>query len=364
MPTIDPYQVLDISRTADPEQIKKAYRKLALQYHPDRNPGDSVAEERFKEIGRAYEILSDPGQRERFDRFGTTDDQPGMSDFFGGGFGLDDALRAFMENFGIGGFGGFGGRRERAVRRGKDLTVEVELDLVEAALGGRREFDVKRDEPCPECNGSGADPEEGMMTCRECNGRGRIQTTRRTILGSFQTVSTCSVCDGTGSLPRKSCSSCKGRGIRRNKRTISVNLPAGIDGGHFLRLRGEGHHPGADGMPGDLIVRIRSVDYRDFTRKGDDLVYDLTLSFPSASLGTEVEIVLPDDTVRKVDIPSGIQPGDTIVISGEGMGRLKRRGRGNLVVAISVYVPTRLSKSEKSTLRELLDSKHFIPDGK
>lgn len=365
MSALNPYETLGVPRDTSDEDIKSAYRRLALQYHPDRNPGDMAAEEKFKEIGRAYEILSDPSRRERFDRFGTTDERPGLGDFFSGGFGLDDALRAFMENFGIGGFGsepgGMGGRR---VSRGTDVPVEVDLDLAEAVLGAEREIRIRREEVCPTCDGSGADPEEGMMTCLHCGGQGRTRSTRRTILGSFQTVSSCVVCNGSGRLPKKPCGDCRGRGTARRERRINVNLPAGIDNGHFLRLRGQGNHPGGDGVPGDLIVSIRKVDYGDFRKEGDNLIYYLKLSVPEAALGTEVKVIGADGEELRIEIPSGTQPGDEIVLRGEGTGRLRGRGRGNLVVSVGVYVPKKLSRDERKTLEEMLGAKHFKVDRK
>jgi molecular chaperone DnaJ len=363
MSALNPYETLGVPRNASDEDIKSAYRGLALQYHPDRNPGNAAAEEKFKEIGRAYEILSDPASRERFDRFGTTDEgRPGIGDFFSGGFGLDDALRAFMENFGFGDFGsGSGGSR---VSRGSDIEVEVDLDLSEAALGAEREIRLRRDEACETCEGSGADPDEGLMACLQCGGQGRIRSARRTILGNFQTVSACAVCRGSGKLPKKPCGDCGGRGTATRERKISVSLPAGVDGGHFLRLRGQGNHPGGNGVSGDLIVSIRKVSYGDFRREGDNLVYSLTLSVPEAALGTDVEITGADGEELKIEIPAGTQPGDLIVVRGEGTGRLRGRGRGNLIVSVGVYVPRKLSRDEKKTLEDMLEAKHFRVDRK
>jgi molecular chaperone DnaJ len=202
-----------------------------------------------------------------------------------------------------------------------------------------------------------------MTTCLQCDGRGRIRSERRTILGSFQTVTTCSVCNGAGKLPKKPCSGCRGKGTTRRERRISVSLPAGVDEGHFLRLRGQGHHPG-EGVPGDLIVSIRKVDYGDFRREGNDLYYDLVLSVPEAALGTGLVLSGADGEEMEVEVPAGTQPGDEIVIRGEGTGRLRGRGRGNLVVAVDVYIPRKLSREEKKVLEDLMGAKHFRADRK
>ncbi len=360
MTSFDPYEVLGVGRDASQSEIKRAYRRLAVRYHPDKNPDEPGAEERFKRVGEAYEILGNPDKRSRYDRFGSADGAPDLGDIFGGGgFGFDDALRTFMENFGFGGFGG--GRRSRRARRGHDITVDVELDLEEVALGAARELEVRRSEPCPDCDGTGADSDEGLETCGTCGGRGQVRSTRRTFLGSIQTVHECPECGGAGEIPRKKCSSCRGSGATVRRRKLKVELPAGVSAGHFIRLRGQGDHPGAGGLPGDLIVHITSVDYGPFRRDDCDLVVERKISFPQAALGSEVSVPLPEGGEETLEVPSGSQPGDQLVMRGRGIGRLQESGRGDLRVILSVFVPRKLSRSERKALEELSSSRRFSP---
>ncbi len=349
----NPYEVLGVPRDADREVIKKAYRKAAMECHPDRNPGDRAAEERFKEITLAYEILNDPDKKAKYDRFGTVDGGPDMSDVFAG-FGMDDAIRSFMDAFGWGGgFGGAGGPP-----RGSDIEVAVDLGLREAALGGPREIRVRRNEPCRECSGTGHDEAAGSDSCRECSGTGRLRTARRTLLGTFQSVSACPACSGAGRIPRKKCHACHGNGTASSEKAISVDIPAGISEGYAIRLRGQGNQPGGS-TAGDLVLHVRSVDYAPFVREGDNLVYRLTVSFPEAVLGAAFDIPEVEGGGRRIEIPSGTQPGDIVSIRGGGLGRLKGRGRGDLVVRIGVHVPRKLSSSEKKIIRELAGSRNF-----
>ncbi len=348
----NPYEVLGVERDNDHSTIKSAYRKLALKYHPDKNPGDRAAEEKFKEITQAYEILSDPSKRQRFDRTGSVDGMPDMSDFFGG-FGMDDALRAFQDIF------GFGQSRETSV--GEDAVVDIELNLKEVALGCSREVSVEKNEHCSVCDGTGADPQKGMKQCDRCGGQGRIRTVRRTLLGAMQSVSVCPSCRGRGSIPVKLCPSCLGSMLESRERKISVDLPAGVSEGHFIRLRGQGHFPGNDGHPGDLILRIRNIDYGKFQREDFDLIYRTRISVPDAALGTEITIPDVEQETMNITIPPGVQPGERLVLKRRGIMRLKGFGRGNVVVIADVYIPERLSRKEKKVLKELGESDHFKP---
>jgi len=347
----NPYEILGVPHDADSDAVKKAYRKLALQYHPDRNPGDHRAEERFKEITQAYEILSDPRKREAFDRTGSADGTPDMSSFFGG-FGMEDALRAFQEMFGF----SSGGRRSSS---GDDVVMDVVLDLEEAGLGVSREVSFERMERCGTCGGTGADPDEGMTECRDCGGKGRVASYRRTMLGTFQTVSDCPSCGGRGRIPRKTCSACGGTRLEKAARKVSVDIPGGISTGHYIKVRGMGHFPPDDGPPGDLIIRVADVRYGSFTRDGDDLVLRIGLSFPEAALGTKVRIPTVEGEELEIEIPAGTQPLEPLVLKRRGMKHLRRMGRGNLVVVPEVYVPEKLSRSERKVLEGLLESERF-----
>ncbi len=356
---MNPYEVLGVDRSASAEDIKRAYRTAAMKNHPDRNPGDHQAEERFKKVARAYEILSDPSRRDAYDRYGTTED-PGSSAGMGGmhdifsGFGLDDAMRAFMENFGFSSAGS--GPR---VVRGEDVTVRVDLDLEEAALGGRREVEVERNVSCAECAGTGADKASGSESCRHCNGTGRVSSVRNTLLGSFRSVNQCNVCGGRGTIPRKLCSSCRGRGFEKKKSTIAVDLPAGLSKGHYIRLRGQGHYPGQGGVPGDLKLLINNVDYGPFKREEDDLVYPLTISYPQAVFGGEFTVPLPDGNSLKIKVGAGTCAGTRFKQKHHGMGRLNRRSRGDLLVEIDIHVPRKVKRSEKELLKKLEESPSF-----
>jgi len=348
----NPYEVLGVERDADHATIKGAYRKLALKYHPDRNPGDRGAEDRFKEITQAYEILSDPQKRQRFDRTGSVNGMPDMSDFFGG-FGMDDALRAFQDIFGFG--------QSSGTSSGEDAVIDIELTLKEAALGSTREITVERKEHCSVCDGTGADPSEGLKRCERCGGQGRIRTVRRTLLGAMQSVSICPSCRGRGSIPVKICPGCLGSRLETRKRKITVDLPAGITEGHFVRLRGQGHFSENDGPPGDLILRIKKIDYGEFQRDGYDLIYRTRISFPEAALGTTITIPSIDEENTEIAIPSGVQPGEKLVLKRKGIKRLKGFGRGDIVVIADVYVPEKLSRKEKEVLKKLGESNHFVP---
>ena len=349
----DLYEVLGVPRDADQAAIKSAYRKLALKYHPDRNQGDGQAEEKFKEITRAYEILKDPGKRDMYNRTGSVDGAPNLSDIFGG-FGMDDALRAFQDIFGFG-----ASSRRSAV--GRDAVVDIDLELKEVVAGITREITVKRMEHCSVCGGSGADPDAGVRKCSRCGGQGRIRTVRRTILGSMQSVSACPDCSGRGEIPVKTCQSCGGLRLEERERTISVDLPAGVSAGHFIRLRGQGHFPQDEGTPGDLILRIRNVDYGEFRREEYDLVYNVALSFPEAALGKTIVVPAVEKDVMEISVPAGVQPGERLVLKRKGIKKLKGFGRGDIVVIPSVYVPKKLSRKEKKLLEDLGGSDHFKP---
>jgi molecular chaperone DnaJ len=346
------YEVLGVDQSAPPEQIKKAYKRLALELHPDRNPNDPTAEDRFKEASEAYQVLCDPDKRQTYDRFG----HEGLS---GRGFevfgDMQDILSHFQDIFGevfggFGGMGGFGGRRRKnAPSRGSDVRVGVELTLEEAAFGTRKEIEVTHPSPCEPCRGTGAEGAE-LRTCGTCGGRGQVAHAR----GAFVLSTTCSQCGGEGSVAVSACKACGGRAEVTSTRKVKLSVPAGVDAGQTLRLAGQGQGGRLGGPAGHLYVTIDITPDPRFQRDGYDLVHELHISFPQAALGAEVTIpTLGDGESQRIQIPAGIQPGDTMVIEDAGIPRLDGRGRGDLVAVIQIDVPKELSPRAKELLEEL-----------
>lgn len=346
---VDYYEVLGVGRDASPEEIKRAFRSLARQSHPDSNPDDPSAEERFRQIAEAYEVLSDPEKRRRYDRGDTID----LGDLFGaGGFGgLDDILRSV---FGEGGFGdafsggGFGGR---ARARGRDILARVPVTLAEAAFGTETSVSFRADRACPTCDGDGSAPGSGRITCDTCGGAGQVRMARRSFLGTMMTVSGCPDCEGIGSRVEDPCPECQGSGVMAADQDVTVEIPPGVSTGTRLRLTGRGEVAGPAAAAGDLFVEVVVTDDERFQREGDDLIHHVTIGIAEAALGTTVEVPLIDGGVDSVDIPAGTQPGWITRLRGEGMGRLGRRGRGDLVVVADVVVPVELSDEEEEQLR-------------
>ncbi|REJ32296.1 MAG: molecular chaperone DnaJ [Bacillota bacterium] len=360
----DYYEVLGVDRSATPEEIRKAYRRLARRYHPDANPGDAQAAERFKEVKEAYDVLSDPEKRAAYDRFGHAGVDPtaapgggaGGGPFAGGPFrggpfggfdpfqGFEDIFDAF---FGGGRAGGFAARP----RRGDDIVAEMEIDFREAAFGVEREIEVSRTEPCDRCGGSGAEPGTGPVTCPQCRGQGQVQTARSTPFGQFVSVSTCPRCRGAGRVIETPCSRCQGRRMIRRRRRITVTVPAGVDDGARIRLSGQGHLGDHGGPPGDLYIDVRVRPHPVFTREGSDVISQVTIGIAQAALGTSLEIETLDgrETVR---IPAGTQSGDEIPLRGKGIPHLRGRGRGDHRVRVRVEVPRNLSDQERALLLE------------
>jgi molecular chaperone DnaJ len=359
----DFYKLLGVARNATEGEIKAAYRKLALKYHPDRNPGNKEAEEKFKEINQAYEVLSDAKKRQMYDQFGQAGvgggAGGGQGPFGFGGFGqgqggfqgfegAGDIFGDIFENLfqgGGGGMGGGGGRRGR--ERGDDLRVAVEVTLEQAARSDTKiPIRFARNESCPTCKGTGAKPGTGVKTCSACRGHGRVQFSQ----GFFSMSQTCPQCNGQGTVVEKPCPDCRGAGRVRHEAKLTIHIPAGVQTGTVLRISGEGE--AGRGGPGDLYVEVRVKEHPHFERHGDDLTYVKTLDLPEAALGTTIEVPTVDGEKTHVKVPAGVQPGTSLRVRDKGMPRLQGRGRGDLMVRINVEVPRHLTARQKELLEE------------
>lgn len=367
----DYYEILGLDRSAGESDIKSAYRKAAMQHHPDRNPGDSAAEEKFKEATEAYEVLKDSEKRQTYDQYGhaaMNQGGGGFGGFGGGGYDINDALRAFMRDFGGGsgggsifdelfGFGG-GGRQQR--NRGEDLRIKINLSLEEIAAGVEKSVRVKRIVRCDTCSGSGVSAGSSRKTCHQCKGAGQVRTINRTFLGTVQQVTTCNVCRGSGEIIADPCKSCRGEGRVRGSSTVAVRIPAGVSSGNYMTIENQGNDAPHNGESGDLIVVFEEKGHDTFTRRGDNLICELPVSFTTAALGGKVEVPVIDGKA-KVTIPPGTQPGKVLKLRGKGIPHLNRSGRGDQLVQVVVWVPTKLSQEEKRALRELSESASFTP---
>jgi molecular chaperone DnaJ len=364
----DYYEILGVARDADGDTIKKAYRKLAFEYHPDRTGGDKEAEEKFKEAAEAYEVLRDPEKRATYDRYGHAGTKGGGAGAggFHGGFGFEDALNIFMRDFG--GFGGledlFGGgaRRRGAVQRGKDLRVKLPLTLAEVATGVRRTLKVKVLDPCSRCSGSGSADASGPVTCETCQGQGQVRRVQRSVFGQFVTATVCPTCGGEGTTIKNPCPQCHGDGRERAERTVEVEIPAGVSSDNYLTLRGQGNAGPRGGPRGDVLVVIEVEEDPRFHRDGSDLVYDLGVSFSQAALGGEVEVptVYGSETLR---IPAGVQGGEVMTLRGKGLPHLGGGGRGDQHVRVHVWTPTSLTPEQEELFRKLAELEGPIPGG-
>jgi molecular chaperone DnaJ len=354
----DYYELLGVARNASPDELKKAYRKRARELHPDANPGDAAAEEQFKQVAKAYETLSDPEGRARYDRFGEAGvggaaGGPNLGDMFGGG-GLGDLFDAFFGQQGGGGFGGRGG--PAGPPRGQDLEVVADISLEQAVFGATMPVTVRTAVRCDDCAGSGAAEGTKPVTCSECNGRGQVQRVRQSLLGQMVTTSACPRCGGVGQVIASPCHTCGGDGRVVTEKTYQVDIPAGVDTGSTLRLTGRGAVGPRSGSAGDLYVHIRVAAHERFVRDGDDLFVDLPVSIAQASLGTK--FLLPTlDGDEEIVVPAGTQPGKEFVIRGRGVTRLQGRGRGDLRVRVKVEVPTKLTDAEVDLLRRFAEGR-------
>jgi molecular chaperone DnaJ len=352
----DYYEVLGVSKTASKDEIKDSYRKLALQYHPDRNKAPD-AEEKFKEISEAYAVLSDEEKRRQYNMLGHAgfDQRYTREDIFRGA-DFESILRDLGFGTGMGGglFDFFFGERDFGDRIpvGRDLVYDLEIGLEEAARGVEKEIEIPRIEKCDVCNGSGAAPGTTARTCPKCGGTGKIQDVNRSNFGMFVRVLPCSACRGKGKFIDSPCRKCRGSGLVKRERQITVRIPAGIDEGYQLRLHGEGETPPNGGQTGDLYVRIHVAPHQYFKRGGDDLLYNLTIGFPQAALGAEVQVpTLEGNTTVK--IRPGTQPGEIIKLRGKGMPRFRAYGNGDLLVRVNIAVPERLTQQQRTLLEAL-----------
>jgi molecular chaperone DnaJ len=359
----DYYEILEIPRTASPEEIKKAYRKMALKFHPDKNPNDPTAESKFKEAAEAYEILSDAEKKQRYDRYG----HDGVKGMPGGGFNMsmDDIFSHFGDIFG-GAFGdqfGFGqrGRTRRHVNRGTNLRVKVKLTLEEIANGVEKKIKVSKYVPCDSCNGTGAEKGASMNTCPTCHGQGQVTRVTNTFIGQMQTTSTCPTCDGEGTIIGTKCNKCFGNGIIKGEEVISVRIPAGVAEGMQLSMNGKGNAAARGGIPGDLLILVEEQEHEAFTRDGNNLIYEHFMSVPDAALGTLIEIPTLDGKAR-VKIDPGTQGGKILRLKGKGLPDLNGYGRGDILVNLSVWTPKNLTKEEYSILEKLRESENFKPN--
>ncbi|MFN8240821.1 MAG: molecular chaperone DnaJ [Bacteroidales bacterium] len=360
----DYYEVLGVQKNASKDEIKKAYRKQALQYHPDKNPGDKAAEDKFKEAAEAYEVLSNDEKRSRYDRFG----HQGMGNqgggFSGGGMTVEDIFASFGDIFGdaFGGFGGFGGggRRGRTINKGSNLRVKVKLNLSEISAGTEKKIKVRKYVACSACNGSGAADSRSVSDCQTCRGTGHVTRVTSTILGQMQTTTVCPSCGGDGKTITKKCNTCYGEGIVEKEEIININIPAGVGKGMQMTVNGKGNAPRRGGVNGDLLVVIDEEEHPDLLREGNDLIYNLFVSVPDAILGTNVEIPTVDNTV-KIKIEPGTQPGKILRLRGKGLPEVNGYGRGDLLVNVNVWIPKSLSRDEIKTIEKLRESESFEP---
>ena len=364
----DYYEVLEVPKTATADEIKKAYRKQAIKYHPDKNPGDKAAEEKFKEAAEAYEVLSDPQKRQRYDQFGHAG-MGGASGFSGGGMSMDDIFSHFGDIFGGGSFGsffggGFGGSRrggpQTRVNKGSNLRVKVKLTLSEVANGVTKKIKVNKYVACDKCNGTGAFDSNSYSNCSTCHGSGVVTRITNTILGQMQQSSVCPNCGGDGRIITRRCTSCGGEGIVQKEDIVTLNIPAGVADGMQLSVSGKGNAARHGGINGDLLVVIQEEEHPELIRDGNDLIYSLFLSMPDAILGTTAEIPTVDGKV-KIKIDPGTQSGKILRLRGKGIPELNGYGRGDLLVNIQVWTPQNVTRDEARIIEKLKESDSFTP---
>jgi len=371
----DFYDILGVSKGSSPEEIKKAYRKLAIKYHPDKNPDDHTAEDKFKEAAEAYEILSNPEKKQRYDHYGHAGvggAAGGGAGYGGGGMNMEDIFSQFGDIFGGGGGGGspfesfFGGQQSRGgssgrrVAKGSNLRIKVKLTLEEIAHGAEKKIKVNKQVICKTCDGSGAKDKSSISTCKSCGGSGSVRRVTNTILGQMQTTSTCPTCNGSGTQITSKCNSCHGEGTVRGEETISINIPAGVSDGMQLSMSGKGNAAPNGGIPGDLIILIEETPHEFLKREGNNVVYDLHLSIVDAALGFSAEVPTIDGKA-KIKIEPGTQSGKLLRLKGKGIPEVNSYHRGDQIIHVNIWTPKALSSEERNILEKLRDSPNFKP---
>ena len=360
----DYYEVLGVGKGATKDELKKAYRKVALKYHPDRNPDDKAAEAKFKEAAEAYEVLSDDQKKAMYDQYGHAGLNNQGAGGFGGGFGsMEDIFSQFSDIFGGGFGGGGGGRRQRRGQgqRGSNLRIKVSLTLEEINEGVNKKIKVKKYVSCKSCNNSGAKDAKSTRNCHTCNGSGYVRRVQQTFLGQMQTTATCPTCQGVGEVITNKCGGCKGEGRVYGEEYISLDIPAGVSEGMQLSLNGKGNEGMNKGGAGDLLINIQEKEHKDFTRDGNNVLYELDVNFADAALGTSVEVPTLNGAV-KITLPQGTPAGKIFRLRGKGLPSVQGYGKGDQLIHVNIWVPTNVSSDEKKILEQLRASKNFQPD--
>jgi len=365
----DYYEILGVAKGASPDEIKKAYRKVAMQFHPDRNPGDKSAEEKFKEAAEAYEVLSDADKRAQYDRFGHAGLSGNGRGGHGGGQNMEDIFSQFGDIFGEDVFGNFfggggrrgggGGQRSRGVR-GSNLRIKLKLNYEEIAHGTTKQIKVKKYVPCTTCSGSGAKDKNSVQTCATCGGNGQVRKVTNTFLGQMQTVTTCPTCNGEGTTVTAKCTACKGEGRVYSEETVTIDIPAGVQEGMQLSVGGRGNAGERGGPPGDLIILIEEEQHKDLHRDGLNVAYELHLSFPDAAFGTNAEVPTIDGRA-KIKIPPGTQSGKIFRLKGKGFPGVNSYEKGDQLIYINVWTPQNMTAEERAMLEKLNNSPNFKP---
>jgi molecular chaperone DnaJ len=366
----DYYEILGVAKGAEKTEIKKAYRKIAIKFHPDKNPGDNAAEEKFKEAAEAYEVLSSDEKRQKYDRFGH---QGVDGNFGGGGMNMDDIFSTFGDIFGGGGqqggggFGDFFGRRGgqqgggRRMKKGSNLRIKLKLTLQEISNGVEKKIKVKRYVECDTCTGSGAQDGTALDTCGSCQGSGQVRKVVNTMLGQMVTTNTCPTCDGEGKVVTSKCKKCGGEGRVYREEVIPINIPAGVHDGVQLSMSGKGNSPKRGGIPGDLLIVIEEEEHKELKREGHNVHYDLHISFPEAAMGTSVEVPTINGRV-KIKIEPGTQSGKILRLRGKGIKEINGFGTGDQLIHVNIWTPKKLTSEEEAILENLKTSPNFIPN--